>query len=538
VVLNPFPQEGNGGFTRGNVLAAPVETTHTNVNWERLEGVRASLKWQPNDDLTITPTAFYQKIDQGSPNYVDVPPGIPYESHYQPYDVNEPYSDDFGLYSLPIKYRFGSVELTSISAYYRRNSSLTQDSSEVGQDFLTALFGIPDVSYSDAGALTAYETDDTNQFSQEVRLASAGDGPLRWVIGGFYENYVARTNIGTTTPGPIVAQILGVPSYFFLSFKNTLKQYAGFGEASYQLGDFRLTAGVRYYSYKGDVDELEGGGLISGPAAPFTYVLPNGNSGANPKLNLSYEPTKDVTVYGQVAKGFRPGGVNTPPPVTCPNNPLQYGPDNVWSYEVGEKLRFLDNRLVINSAGYYEDWRGIQQLVTEVCGATFTANAGVAHVYGGELEATWTVVPDLTLSTAAAYTHATIASVEPGASFKVGDRVQNVPDWTDTTSIAYTHSLNDNWDMVLRATDIYVGTSTDLSFQLNRLPVRNIVNLRAGVLGRHDLSVFVFADNVTNRRADLGDPEEIFTFVPSINRSTTNQPRTVGVELTYAVGGK
>jgi hypothetical protein len=67
-------------------------------------------------------------------------------------------------------------------------------------------------------------------------------------VGGFYENYVARTNIGTTTPGPIAAQILGVPSYFFLTFKNTLKQYAGFGEGSYQLGDFRVTAGMRYYS--------------------------------------------------------------------------------------------------------------------------------------------------------------------------------------------------------------------------------------------------------------------------------------------------
>jgi iron complex outermembrane receptor protein len=538
VVLNPFPQETNGGFTRGNVLAAPVEATHTDVNWERLEGVRATLLWQPDENLSVAPSAFYQKIDQGGPNYVDAPPGISYETHYQPFDVREPYSDSFGLYSLPIKYKFDNIELTSITAYYRRDSSLTQDSSEVGQDFLTALFGVPDVSYADAGAMTAYENDHTNQFSQEVRLASTGNGPLRWVIGGFYENYTARTDIGTTTPGPIVTQILGVPSYFFLNFKNILKQYAGFGEGSYQLGDFRVTAGVRYYSYKGDVNETEGGGLITGPGAPVVYVLPNGNSGANPKLNLSYEPTKDVTLYTQAAKGFRPGGVNTPPPITCPNNPLQYGPDNVWSYEVGEKLRFLDDRLVLNSAAYYEDWRGIQQLVTEVCGATYTANAGTAHVYGGELEATWSVTRELTLSTAAGYTHARIASVDPGASFAVGDWVQNVPEWTDTSSIAYTAPLSDNWDLTLRATDIYVGTSTDVSFQLNQLPPRNIVNLRAGLLGKNNLSVFLFVDNAMDRRADLGDPEEIFTFVPSINRITTNQPRTVGLELSYALNGK
>ena len=58
------------------MLTAPVETTHTDVNWERLEGVRASLLWQPNENLSITPTAFYQRIDQGSPNYVDVPPSL------------------------------------------------------------------------------------------------------------------------------------------------------------------------------------------------------------------------------------------------------------------------------------------------------------------------------------------------------------------------------------------------------------------------------------------------------------------------------
>src|SRR5580692_6321379 len=107
-----------------------------------------------------------------------------------------------------------------------------------------------------------------------------------------------------------------------------------------------------------------------------------------------------------------------------------------------------------------------------------------------------------------------------------------------TSSIAYTLPLNPNWDMVLRATDVYVGTSTDVSFQLNQLPVRNIVNLRAGLLGKRNLSVFLFADNVTDKRAYLGDPEEIFTFVPSINRVTTNQPLTVGVELSYAMGGK
>jgi outer membrane receptor protein involved in Fe transport len=86
---------------------------------------------------------------------------------------------------------------------------------------------------------------------------------------------------------------------------------------------------------------------------------------------------------------------------------------------------------------------------------------------------------------------------------------------------------------------MYTGTSTEPYFYgVDRIPVRDIVNVRAGLSSKEHISVFLFADNLGNKHADLGDPEEIFTFVPSINRVTTNQPRTVGVELSYAFTGK
>ena len=193
---------------------------------------------------------------------------------------------------------------------------------------------------------------------------------------------------------------------------------------------------------------------------------------------------------------------------------------------------------MLNAAAYYEDWMGIQQAVTLKCGVQITANAGTAHIYGGELEAIVVPVSGLKFSTALGYSHARISSVEPGASFTVGDRIQSVPDWTDTTAIEYTHNLDNNLDLVLRASNVYVGTQTDVSWQLNTLPARNLVNLRAGVITGHNLSGFIFADNVTNHRTYLSDPEEIFTFVPALNRATTNQPRTIGVELSYALRGR
>jgi iron complex outermembrane receptor protein len=543
IVLNPFPLPAAAGFARGNVLAAPVVADHKDVNWERQESVRGSVLWQPVEGLTITPTVMYQKITQGGPNYVDVPPGVSYEAHYQPYDLNEPYSDTFTLTTFPIKYDFASVEVASITAHYDRNSHLIQDSSEIGQDFLEALIGIPGVSYATAGPLISYETDHTGQTSEEFRLSSTGSAPLQWVAGAFYEDYDAHTNIGTGTPSPaaqaFLTSVFGGPSYFNLAFQNILKQYAGFGEISYQLGPFKATTGLRYYSYQQNEDLTQGGGLITGGGPPTFDSIPSSAHGVNPKYNLAYEPNKDLTVYAEAAKGFRPGGVNSPAPVTCPKNALQYDPDGLWSYELGEKARLLDDRLIINSAVYFEDWTNIQQLFTEKCGVVVTSNAGTAHVYGGELEATARLTQDITLSNGLGLTHAFIAESPPGSAFAAGERVQNVPSVTNTTSIAYTRPVLPNYDLVFRVTNVYTGDSTDPSFApITEVPSRDIANLRLGLVGQNRMSVFLFVDNVTDKRAYLNDPEEIFTFVPSMNRVTTNQPRTIGVQFSYGTGGK
>ena len=121
----------------------------------------------------------------------------------------------------------------------------------------------------------------------------------------------------------------------------------------------------------------------------------------------------------------------------------------------------------------------------------------------------------------------------------MGDRVQSVPNWTDTTSIVYTRSLSSTYDLVVRATNVYTGSSTEPYFYgVDNIPVRDIVNARVGLTSSGQASVYLFADNLNNKHANLGDPEEIFTFVPSINRVTTNQPRTIGVELSYTFNGK
>src|SRR5262249_13095581 len=147
----------------------------------------------------------------------------------------------------------------------------------------------------------------------------------------------------------------------------------------------RLTAtvGLRRYSYRSHVDTAVSGFLsTTGSDEIARSTAPENNHGINPKVDISYNFSKDLLVYATAAKGFRPGGGNQPIPISgtlgdiCEANlqanhgttdfvpaPLQFGPDTVWSYELGEKLRTFDGRVTLNSAVYFERWGGTQQNV-------------------------------------------------------------------------------------------------------------------------------------------------------------------------------
>src|SRR3984957_406940 len=120
IVANPFPLPTKGGATRGDVEAAPVQARYKGSNAEHLYGARATLLWKPTDELTITPSIFYQKITQDGPSAFDSNPGT--EAHYQPFDVAEPYSDKIVVYSLTANYKFQAFDLTSITAQWTRTS--------------------------------------------------------------------------------------------------------------------------------------------------------------------------------------------------------------------------------------------------------------------------------------------------------------------------------------------------------------------------------------------------------------------------------
>ncbi len=546
-VLSPFPPEVNNSTARGDVANTPVAQDFRRSNWERLQAGRASLLIQATDRLSITAGFMHQSLTQGAPNTIDSPPLN--EDHYQPFDVSEPFEDKFNLYSLTGKYNFDAFQLVSATAYWDRQQNQTQDISEAMHNYIGGFFGPPASwpflttdtvteagnTWFGLGAGSITEDDYTRQFSEELRLASTGDGPLQWLVGGYYSSFGATSHVYSFYPDTNDGfnADFGTTNLADNHRKIDIDQYAAFGEVSYLLPDhFKASVGARYYQYHSNSVTSVSGVSANGTSNPL-YGLAQ-NSGVTPKLDLAYIPNDDTTLYGTVSKGFRPGGPNSPIPVPpcAAQAPAQFGPDSVWNYELGEKLRLFDARVQVNGAIYYEDWTGVQQQVAPTCGFKFTANAGKATVYGAELEVAVVLVPGFVLSQNVGYTHATNSTTLPAANVVAGERLLDVPEVTANTSLSYKQPFADGKNMVARVTNSYVDSIQDITFTRNTLPSYDLVGLRAGVDAAR-WSAFLFVDNLTDKMALLGDTGALSANISILNRIATVQPRTIGVDLNF-----
>ena len=82
-----------------------------------------------------------------------------------------------------------------------------------------------------------------------------------------------------------------------------------FGEASYDFGQIKLTAGARYYDFKEKRDFISGGVFSN----VDTRIADRTKSdGISPRAIVTWEPNSNFSLNIQAAKGFRLGGVNDP----------------------------------------------------------------------------------------------------------------------------------------------------------------------------------------------------------------------------------
>ena len=575
----PFPTNfGNCGFyfcTRGDVANATVTKDIKGSNLERFGSARATLLVEPTDRLSITASAMYQRIDADGYNTYQSPPGISGYSIYQPSDQPEPYYDSFKLGSLKLGYDLGFAQITSETSYWKRDVVQSQDSAEALQNIFNFTTFIPNLYV---------EEDPTSQISEEFRINSAGDGALQWVAGLYIQDLhsgyittnqnVAFANAtsctvpysgGNCPAGQQYNPNAGGPAanpqgiVFNDNNPNVTKQQAIFGEASFKFSDaWKLTAGLRFFKFTvANISNQRGLGTGTANATPSLGAASGNGSGVLPKVNLSYTPTPDLTVYGTIAKGSRPGGVNLPIPLpsaaaldanpaqydcgpgtaTVPpagpvfvtQQPSYYGPDSIWSFEIGEKSRFLDRRFTVNADVFYVKWTDIQQVIALSCGYPYDTNAGGAKSYGPEVELNAKIAGGFSADFSGAYTQAyisspTIIAISPGS------RVLNVPKYTASAALNYEVALANGFKGTARIADSYVGPVADVAYYHETLSPYALIDARAG-FGRNAWNVYLFGTNLTDKHAGLTINNTTFAWQqPTITRFSTNQPRTIGLE--------
>jgi outer membrane receptor protein involved in Fe transport len=550
VVIAPGAFPLPNGTTRGDVLAAPVAADYHDVNDVEKTSVRVSAVVNPVEGLSITPSFFYQKLSSGGLPYIDSNPGT--DAHYQPYDISEAYSDTFKLSSINITYKTPILALTSITSYWSRNEPVTQDATE---SWTTGLGPYVNGYYppTGLGASSAIEYNPTHQTTEEFRISSVGDSSLKWLVGYYYEDFHSAWDI--VFPSQNGAALFGSNNLFSYFSPMPIYQQSVFGEVTYNVTEpWAITVGARRYRYDAPVSLDQFGALT----ATVMTETSERDQGVTPKISTSYQFTKDLMVYLTAAKGFRPGGGTGPVPTSGPasvncepqlqieygsngafvQGPISFKSDNVWSYEAGEKLTLADNRVTVNGALYFEKWNGVQQTNSlSTCGYVYTANAGNAHVRGGELEIQAIVVPEVTVSGNVGYVHAALVSSELiDAGFNPGTAIQDVPQWTSTVSAAWRHSLTDQLTLTARADNTYTGSRTDETYSINQLPSYDLTNIRAGLDGGRWNAV-LFVNNVADKRALISDITQAAENIPTFNRVAVSQPRTAGIDLNFRFGG-
>ncbi|WP_287939780.1 TonB-dependent receptor [Sphingopyxis sp.] len=177
-----------GNYNRRDGYARDVNLD-TDVNDRNRWGVRGQLLFEPTEALTIRLIGDYDKIDENCciAGNVIAGPTVAITNALAggpSVDANNPFSyrvyNNFLSSNLiknyggsgQIDYDLGNMSLTSITAYREVRSDTNQDS-----DFTSA-------------DLIGQKSDDTaiNTFTQELRLASDFDGPINFLIGGYYFN--------------------------------------------------------------------------------------------------------------------------------------------------------------------------------------------------------------------------------------------------------------------------------------------------------------------------------------------------------------
>ncbi|MGE3595810.1 MAG: TonB-dependent receptor [Dehalococcoidia bacterium] len=382
-----------------------------------------------------------------------------------------------------------------------------------------------------------------HQHTIEVNLASNNESRLQWLGGVFYFGETAKTFYDAEIAG---FGFLGGQSDCCADIHkrgwNTtvgVKSYAAFGQVSYALTDaLTAKAGARYTSdHKRERASL----AIFGP--PLLENLKDSWNNFTPRVALEYQATDAVLLYGSVSKGFKAGGYNV-----WGLQGSAFKPEKIWSYEVGIKSRFLDNRVQANLTVFHSDYSNLQVNEVLPLAGVRVVNAASARNRGAELEFVARPIEALQLNVSASYLDAKFKSFQNtevdfpqlGVQDLAGRRLPKAPKFTVDAAGQYSFAIGDAGTVTARLEYNWQDVIYFTEFNRNNAYQPAVGRWNANLAYDSEdgtWSVSGFIKNASNKLVtegaiiggqSLGSP--VFQFF--------SPPRLYGVNVTYRIGNR
>lgn len=442
----------------------------------------------------------------------------------------------------------------NLRAKFDLNDNITLSSVTDYKNFKKLLF--IDVDSGPANQLANYGNVDADSFTQELRLNGKGDR-FTWAAGLYYLHIDNLSKNGLKAP--INGLVPGNPIDIASTAHLKTDSFSAFGQVDYDLTDqFRVVVGARVIREKKDYDFIQqlfispdsrkiqpaqtvpGFPLTIGPTypggVPTPYVDKDSKTLWAGKVQFEYRPNSDTLLYVGVNRGVKAGSYNAQlnGGLATPASAIKYGDETLWSYEGGFKLSMLDNKVRLNGAIYYYDYKNYQSfLFTGVAGLVINADA---RTIGGELSLQANPMPGLDIALAISQFDAVVKDVplRVGGPIRKDLKPTYAPETQASAIVRY------GWDMFGGEMSVNGNLSYSSSYYYN---LRNFDADKFGAYANLDLGIgWVSADkmfelglnvdNVTNKRIGLQGYD--LATLCGCNEVSYKLPRTFSVRTRFS----
>ena len=393
-----------------------------------VDGYRAKFKFLLNDNFDVMVMAHQGEDRSRGFNfvYVYVPPGASLIGSSQAaalpgitpswnnLDYKSPvmtagavhYDDDA---SVIVDYRFGNGStLTSTTAYQREKQQQVQDIFAVDVYYWNVLtpngppFGGPFYN-------TQSQNETVTQASEEIKLASAVDLPVNYLLGVFFSNTkVDELYIRALPPAGYDVRPIPVTATYDVYGRSTWK----IEPSTSVVTGLRFNHDVLKYNY------TETTNVVSFPNAIYGPLFSSGSSSSNAlvgDVSLQQKFTSNSMAYFTYARGYSPEAYNTSavlypspanPRAAIPLQPV--GQEHINHFELGSKGTYLDRTLTLNADVFDTIYQNYQIQTYSAVANVLTpplilTSAGKAETRGLEFDTQWAASRHTRLNFSAAY---------------------------------------------------------------------------------------------------------------------------------------